>query len=51
MPHEVMTVLQRTVDRSKHIHHAGMRAWALRHGMDSALSSLRRMSLTSIETR
>jgi uncharacterized surface protein with fasciclin (FAS1) repeats len=47
VPHGVMTVLQKTLDRSKHIHHSGMRAWALRHGIDSALSSLRQMSLAN----
>ncbi|MBL7044494.1 MAG: fasciclin domain-containing protein [Pirellulaceae bacterium] len=49
MPQEVMDVLQRTVTRAKHMHHSGARAWALRHGMDSALGSMRQMSLASVE--
>jgi uncharacterized surface protein with fasciclin (FAS1) repeats len=48
LPHGVMTVLQKTLDRAKHTHHSGMRAWALRHGMDSALSSLRQMTLANV---
>jgi uncharacterized surface protein with fasciclin (FAS1) repeats len=49
MPHHVMTRLKTTLDRAKHMHHAGERAWALRHGMDSALASLRQMSVANVE--
>jgi hypothetical protein len=49
LPHEVMDVLQRTVTRAKHMHHSGSRAWALRHGMDSALASMRKMTLANVE--
>jgi hypothetical protein len=44
LPHSVMSGLKSTLDRAKHIHHAGSRAWTLRHGMDSALASMRKMS-------
>jgi transforming growth factor-beta-induced protein len=47
LPPEVMASLQTTLDRAERIHHAGERAWALRHGIDSALASLRQMSLVS----
>jgi uncharacterized surface protein with fasciclin (FAS1) repeats len=45
MPSDVMEVLRKTVTRAKHMHRSGARAWALRHGMDSALASMRKMSL------
>jgi uncharacterized surface protein with fasciclin (FAS1) repeats len=45
MPSDVMDGLRETVTRAKHMHHSGARAWALRHGMDSALASMRKMSL------
>jgi uncharacterized surface protein with fasciclin (FAS1) repeats len=48
LPHDVMTVMKKTIDRAKHMHHAGSRAWALRHGMDAARSSLRQMSLADL---
>ena len=40
VPHSVMSVLQKTLDRAKHINHSTLRAWALRHGMDSAYTVL-----------
>jgi uncharacterized surface protein with fasciclin (FAS1) repeats len=43
MPKSVMTSLKTAVDRAKHIHHASSRAWALRHGMDSAMHGMNRM--------
>jgi uncharacterized surface protein with fasciclin (FAS1) repeats len=48
LPHSVIAGLQRTLDRARHIHHAGSRAWALRHGMDAALASMRQMSLAKM---
>ena len=48
MPHDVITRLQTALDRANHLHHAGQRAWALRHGMDSALSGLRQMSIAKV---
>jgi uncharacterized surface protein with fasciclin (FAS1) repeats len=48
LPHSVMSGLQATLDRAKHIHHAGSRAWALRHGMDAALASMRQMSVAKM---
>jgi uncharacterized surface protein with fasciclin (FAS1) repeats len=48
LPHSVMSGLRATLDRAKHIHHAGSRAWALRHGMDSALASMRKMTLAKM---
>ena len=48
MPHDVMAQLQTALDRANHMHHAGQQAWALRHGMDSALSTLRQMSLANV---
>jgi uncharacterized surface protein with fasciclin (FAS1) repeats len=50
VPHGVMTPLQTALDRAKHMHHAGLRAWALRHGMDSALARLRKMSLANVSS-
>jgi uncharacterized surface protein with fasciclin (FAS1) repeats len=47
LPHGVISGLQATLDRAKHIHHAGSRAWALRHGMDAALASMRQMSVAN----
>ncbi|MCH5378322.1 MAG: fasciclin domain-containing protein [Planctomycetes bacterium] len=49
LPEHVVTTLNRTMDRAKHIHHSSQRAWALRHGMDEALSSLRLMTLVSTD--
>jgi uncharacterized surface protein with fasciclin (FAS1) repeats len=48
MPQVVMTSLQSALDRAQHTHHASLRAWALRHGMDAALAGLRQMSLASV---
>jgi hypothetical protein len=48
MPHGVVSALQKTVARAKRMHHAGSRAWTLRHGMDSALAGLRQMSLANV---
>jgi hypothetical protein len=39
----VMKSLETVLDRASHMQHAGQRAWALRHAMDSALADLRRM--------
>lgn len=49
IPHDVMQALQSTIKRAKHMHHSGSRAWALRHGMDSALASMRKMTLANVE--
>ena len=43
MPASVMTSIRATVDRAKHIHHSSPRAWALRHGMDSAMHGMNQM--------
>jgi uncharacterized surface protein with fasciclin (FAS1) repeats len=40
MPDSVMSSLRATVDRAKHVHHSSTRAWALRHGMDSAMQGI-----------
>lgn len=47
LPHEVMTILQKTVDRANHMHSSRLRAWTLRHGMDVALAGLQKMTLAS----
>jgi uncharacterized surface protein with fasciclin (FAS1) repeats len=49
MPEHVMSSLQHTLTRASHLHHSSQRAWALRHGMDSALSGLRQMTLVSAD--
>ena len=50
VPQDVMTVLYKALDRAKHMHHSTLRAWALRHGMDSALAGLRQMSLANVSS-
>jgi len=47
MPHEIMATMKATVDRAKKIDHSGARAWALRHGMDSAMHSINRMMVAA----
>jgi transforming growth factor-beta-induced protein len=47
MPEHLMTTMTRAMDRARHMHHSGSRAWALRHAMDSALSGLQQMTLVN----
>ena len=51
IPHDVFDVLKKAIDRAEHIRHASMRAWVLRHGMDSALADLTEMSLPKTSTQ
>jgi uncharacterized surface protein with fasciclin (FAS1) repeats len=51
IPHDVMQVLQTTLHRASQTHRASGRAWALRHGMDSALSNLRQVSLSNVSSQ
>jgi uncharacterized surface protein with fasciclin (FAS1) repeats len=50
IPQVVMSALTRGLERAKHQHDSGSRAWALRHGMDSAWMALREMSVSSVKT-
>ena len=47
LPQSVMTALKTGLDQAEHQHDAGSRAWALRHGMDSAIIALREISRVS----
>ena len=47
IPQSVMTALKSGLERAEHQHDAGSRAWALRHGIDSAWSGLREVSRVS----
>jgi uncharacterized surface protein with fasciclin (FAS1) repeats len=47
IPHGVMTSLKSAMSRAKHIHHSGMRAWALRHGMDAAMDGINQMMVST----
>jgi monofunctional biosynthetic peptidoglycan transglycosylase len=44
VPHSVMTTLQKALERSGHMQHSTLRAWALRHGIDAAYADLRDLS-------
>jgi transforming growth factor-beta-induced protein len=50
LPQSVMAALKSGLERAEHQHDAGSRAWALRHGMDSAMIGLREMSRTTSRT-
>jgi monofunctional biosynthetic peptidoglycan transglycosylase len=47
LPQAAMTALKAGLERAEHQHDAGSRAWALRHGMDSARIGMREMSRVS----
>ena len=50
LPQAVVTALNTGLERAEHQHDASSRAWALRHGMDSAWIGLREMSRLSSRT-
>ena len=50
LPQSVMTALKTALSRAKQMHDASSQAWALRHGMDSALGDLREASPANTST-